>query len=328
MLFRHRQIELAMTVWLAHAGVHVKTALILGRSNGVGLDRDASLLASALRESGVNPKSPKLRSLPALFSGEFRANVAFHLERVAPLWKRKAATHFLIPNQERFPRRLLGRLAMIDHVLCKSRHAVEVFSAHHASVHFIGFTSEDRRDEGQHPDYGRFFHLAGRSTLKNTSLLLELWGKHPEWPRLTLVQHPDNAPSTVPQNVELVSRYLADAELRDLQNACGIHLCPSLSEGWGHYIVEAMSCAAVTLTKDAPPMNELVSADRGVLVPYRRCEPRHMGMNFHADAEALEAAVERLIAMPVQDKLALGLAGRRWFEENASTFAGRVAHFL
>src|SRR5687768_6818972 len=98
------------------------TALILGRSNGVGLDRDATLLGAALREASVTSKSPPLRSLLALFSGEFRADLAFHLERVAPWWKRKAGVHFLIPNQERFPERLLGRLGMIDHILCKSRH--------------------------------------------------------------------------------------------------------------------------------------------------------------------------------------------------------------
>ena len=311
-----------------HARCQVKTALILGRSNGVGLDRDAALLAAALGECGVNAQSPKLRSLRALLSKNSRADVAFHLERVAPLWKRKAAVHFLIPNQERFPLRLLGRLRMIDHILCKSHHAVEVFREHHPSVHFIGFTSEDRRDDTVVPDYGRFFHLAGRSTLKNTGLLLELWGKHPEWPALTLVQHPDNAPSSVTPNVELVSRYLPDAELRQLQNSCGVHLCPSLSEGWGHYIVEAMSCAAVTLTTDAPPMNELVATDRGMLVPSHRSEPRHLGENFHADPDALEAAIGALITMPDGKKQGLGLAGRKWFEENARSFAGRIAHFL
>jgi glycosyltransferase involved in cell wall biosynthesis len=306
----------------------VKTALILGRSNGVGLDRDAALLAAALAGCGVAARCPKPGSLRALLSKGFRADMAFHLERVTPLWKRKAGRHFLIPNQERFPRRQLGRLGMIDHILCKSRHAVEAFSEHHPSVHFIGFTSEDRRDDAVVPDYGRFFHLAGRSTLKNTGLLLALWERHPEWPRLTLVQHPDNAPPSVPPNVDLVSRYLPDEELRGLQNSCGIHLCPSLSEGWGHYIVEAMSCAAVTLTTAAPPMDELVTAERGVLVPYHRSEPRHLGVNFHADPEALETAILRLIMMPDGEKRALGLAGRRWFEENARSFAGRLAHFL
>lgn len=303
----------------------MKRALILSRSNGVGLDRDSALLARALVDVGVEALSPRLKNPLDLLSGKFRADAAFHIERVAPWWKRKAGTHFLIPNQERFPERLLPRLGMVDRVLCKSRHAEEIFSRHHPDVRFIGFTSEDRHMPGAEPDYGRFFHLAGRSTLKNTELLLELWGAHPQWPSLTLVQHPDNAPAVAPGNVELVKRYLDDAALRLLQNTCGIHLCPSLSEGWGHYIVEAMSCAAVTVTTAAPPMDELVTPERGITLKVSRSEPRHLGTNFHADPLGMEAAVERLIAMPDAEKRKLGLAGREWFQENERTFSSRLA---
>ncbi len=304
-----------------------RNALILGRNNGVGLDRDAALVAAALEETGIGANCPKLKSLRALLPGGGR-DIAVHLERVFPLWKNKAGRHFLIPNQERFPQRQLGRLKMIDRVLCKSRHAAEIFARHHPDARFIGFTSPDRRLPNRQPDYGRFFHLAGRSTLKNTALLLDLWARHPEWPPFTLVQHPDNAPRAVPLNVELISRYVPDEELRELQNACGIHLCPSLSEGWGHYIVEAMSCRAVTLATDAAPMNELVQADRGVLVPFSKREPRHLGENFHADPAALEKAIVRLITMSAEEKEALGDAARAWFEENDRGFAGRLAGAL
>lgn len=301
------------------------TALILGRSNGVGLDRDAALVAGALRTCGVQAKTPRLRSIAALLSGENRADWAFHLERFAPWWKWKAKTHFLIPNQERFPGRLLPRLKNVDHVLCKSRHAEEIFSRHHPSVHFIGFSSVDRLLPEVPPDYGKFFHLAGRSTLKNTETLLALWARHSEWPELTLVQHPDNAPAEVPENVRLMRDHLPDPALRLLQNECGIHLCPSLSEGWGHYIVEAMSCRAVTVTTDGPPMNELVGDNRGILIPVGKSEPRHLGRNFHVDPAALEAAIGELISSPPEKMEMLGAAGRQWFEENAAAFPKRFA---
>ena len=294
----------------------------------MGLDRDSSLLAGVLGGLGTETLSPRLRNPGDLFSAKYAADAAFHIERVAPWWRRKAGRHFLIPNQERFPERLLPRLKMVDRVLCKSRHAEDIFSRHHADVRFIGFTSEDRGMPGAEPDYGRFFHLAGRSTLKNTELLLTLWAAHPESPLLTLVQHPENAPASVPGNVELVARYLDDDGLRLLQNSCGIHLCPSLSEGWGHYIVEAMSCAAVTVTTAAPPMDELVTPERGIIVPFSHSEPRHLGKNFHADPAELEAAIKHLIAMPEAAKRMLGEAGRKWFLENDRTFANRLATAL
>jgi glycosyltransferase involved in cell wall biosynthesis len=304
----------------------MNSAIILGRRNGVGLDQDAKLLACALEARGVTVSAPRIRSLTDALSPRYRADVAFHLERVAPRWwMGKARRHILIPNQERYPQRLVGRLARMDAILCKTRHAEAIFRKLHGRVSHLGFTSPDRLLEDAVPDYSRFIHVAGRSTLKNTALLLDLWRKHSEWPRLTLIQHPENAPSSVPDNVELIARRVTDDELRDMQNDRGIHLCPSLSEGWGHYIAEAMSCRAVTLTTDGPPMNELVAAGRGVVVPVSHTEPRHLGTNFHADPTALEAAIRELIAMPDERKKQLGAAAREWYLENHRAFTARVA---
>lgn len=305
----------------------IRTALILGRTNGVGLDRDAQLLADALTTAGFSVTIPPIRSFAALISQK-KTDVAFHLERISPLWKRKAAIHFLIPNQERFPERHIKRLRLVDHVLCKSEHARAIFSNLHPSTHLLSFTSPDRKIPNRNIDFNRFFHLAGRSTLKNTGRLLELWSRHPEWPTLTLVQHPDNAPKSVPSNVNLISRYLDDSELRELQNECGLHLCPSLSEGWGHYIVEAASCGAVILTTDAPPMNELVHADHGVLVPFSHSEPRHLGRNFDVDPQKLEAAIANLITLPLSEKQKLGESARCWFETNHANFCQNLSRLL
>jgi glycosyltransferase involved in cell wall biosynthesis len=270
-----------------------------------------------LKSLGYNIIAPKIKNLRHILKATQKADLAIHLERVAPWWwNGKAKQHVLIPNQERYPIRLIKKLKHIDHVWCKSRHASEIFSQHHASVSYLGFTSEDRNLETESPDYHSFIHLAGRSTLKNTELILNLWQKHPEWPRLTLIQHPDNAPKIVPDHVHLISKYLPDSDLKKLQNSHGIHLCPSLSEGWGHYIVEAMSCRAVTITTDGPPMNEIVTPSRGILVPSTHSEPRHLGSNFHADPSALEKIIQTIITQPNLQKNELGNRARAWFEAN------------
>ena len=176
------------------------------------------------------------------------------------------------------------------------------------------------QDSAISPDYQSFLHLAGRSTLKGTQTILELWKKNPSWPKLTMIQCKENAPSEVPDNVHLITDYIAHEEIKQLLNSHGIHLCTSSSEGWGHYIVEAMSCKAVVVTTDGPPMNEIISPERGILVPWHRQKPRHLGINWHIDPDKLEQNINELLLMSVEKKRRYGQKAREWFEKNNALF--------
>ena len=299
---------------------------IVGRNNRYGLTRDAEILRQGLESVGVQAAvfDKRKRALMDRLRRRKVAGMVVHLERIHPAWLGAASRHVLIPNQERFPKRHIGRLRRVDRVLAKTQHAREIFAGLGVDSACLGFTSPDRYDPAVPRDWKRFFHLAGGSTLKGTGDILTLWDAHPEWPELVLVQKQANAPASVPSNVTLLCGYLDDAELKRLQNACGVHLCPSRSEGWGHNIVEAMSCGAVVVTTDAPPMNEHVAPDCGVLVPTSRSEPRHLGRNFFVDYHALEAAITRLVTESPDAARLLGIKSRERFEELNRGFATQL----
>jgi hypothetical protein len=119
--------------------------------------------------------------------------------------------------------------------------------------------------------------------------------------------------------------YVTDiAEIRQLQNSHVFHLCLSETEGWGHYIAEALSCGAVVLTCDAPPMNELVTAARGVLVAATPDGPLNLATRYLFDETALEAAVERCMRMERDEWEQLGMAARDWYVDNQQGFGARL----
>lgn len=304
--------------------------LIVVKSNQYGLKRDAALLASALAAAGVETEVMGINGRPLLdrLHGRQRARRVIHLERVFPQWTSAADVNLLVPNQERFPRRHLGRLRKIDLILAKTHDAVGAFASHGVPVEYLGFTSQDRFDPEVAKDWNRVLHLAGGSTLKGTEDVLALWQRHPEWPELVLVQKRQNAPARVPANVRLLAGYAGDEELRLLQNACGIHLCPSRSEGWGHNIVEGMSCGALVIATDAPPMNEHVRAEYGILVAATHDKPRHMGMSHFVDMSALEAAIQAALDMPASRKAEMGRLARSRFLEIEREFRSRAAGLL
>jgi hypothetical protein len=302
--------------------------IVIGKKNNFGLTKDSDLLVRAMQAEGfganIGKVHPRDRNLVDRLLGRRLADTAIHIERAFPAWFSAAGRQILIPNQERFPHRHLGRLEKIDQVLCKSRCATEIFRQYGVETEYLGFTSEDRLDSSIEKDWVGIFHLAGGSTLKGTEDILMLWNRHPEWPVLHLIQKEALAPKTIPLNVDLITRYVPDGELRKLQNKYGIHLCPSRGEGWGHNIVEGMSTGALILSVDAPPMNEHLDVSKGLLVPYVRTEPRHLGTCYYANLSVLEAQITRAIAMSAEEKARFGRAARLAFERIDREFRERL----
>ena len=178
---------------------------IVGRSNAVGLGRDASLISETLAASGRHPTFShyRQRSWPrSLVPAPVQFEATIFIERIFPSWIRTSARSVLIPNQERYPHRQVRRLRRIDCVLAKTRHAEAVFEGLGCPVSYVGFTSADRLDEEETMDYGSVLHLAGASSLKGTEALLNVWRRHSEWPEVLLVRHRDPIPhATLDENV-------------------------------------------------------------------------------------------------------------------------------
>jgi len=313
---------------------------LIAWDNKVGLSTDVRLLANALRAGGYAVHFSTLRrgklrkwSRPL----RLRVRYAWHrlrggdcydvnllLEHVRSEDLPFARRNLLIPNPEWCLPKDVELLPRIDGVLAKTRHAKPIFETRGCRTAFIGFTSVDRLDASV-PRERTFFHLAGRSTNKGTERLMALWRRHPEWPLLTVVQSPRTGVRGAPAaNIAHRIDYIDDAALKRLQNASAFHVCCSETEGFGHYIGEAMGVGAVVLATDAPPMNELVTPGRGVLVAYDETGAQNLATTYHFSDAALEAAVQRCIAMDDAEHDALGRAARAWFEQNDAGFTSRL----
>jgi glycosyltransferase involved in cell wall biosynthesis len=320
---------------------------LLAWDNQRGLTHDIRLLSDALVELGHEVHVTRLGShrqdgrwkgrllrLPMwwrwLRSGGRQAklyDVNIALEHVRPAWFTLARVNLLVPNPEWLSPRSQRYLQRFDAILCKTHYASELFRALGCRAVHIGFSGIDclDRDITRQPT---FLHLAGASKMKGTERLLALWQRHPEWPKLVVLQSPRTAAALqkpAPANIEHRVGYVSDiSEIRRLQNSHLFHLCLSETEGWGHYLAEGMSCKAVVVTCDAPPMNELVTPSRGVLVKASDAGAFNLVARYRFDDAALEATIERLMTMPESERTLLGDQARAWFVANEAAFAGRL----
>lgn len=310
---------------------------LLGRDNGAGLSRDLELLDGALAETG---NTSQVRGLPhrgrmAEWWTRWRLSgvgptfdLNLMLERIRPEFTASARHNVLVPNPEYFRPTDRAALQAVDAVWAKTRHAERLFAGLEVPTRYIGFRSPDRLDATVSRQPG-FFHGPGRSGNKGTEALLKLWAAHPHWPVLTVAWRRKRVdPGPLPANIHWIREHLDDAAYRALQNRHRFHLCTSQTEGYGHYLVEAMSCAAVVVTLDAEPMNELVNRQRGLLVSAHPCGQQDLATLYAFDPDSLAQAVETCVQMSERRAEMLGNAARQWYEAECAAFPRRLDEAL
>ncbi|MET4024647.1 hypothetical protein ABIE59_000152 [Marinobacter sp. MBR-99] len=329
--------------------------LIVYASSGRGLRKDALILESALNSLGhncqVEPLPPTSewqnqlshyryqllsKYLPEPFgrlyyalmngiarsiSGRSKSDLVIHLQNPRVSQLRRGKRHWLIPNQEWFIESLLPYLPSIDRILCKTQHAAEIFSRYHSDVMYLGFTggSDISKPCTSGKNYRLALHVAGNSQFKGTSAVLACWSRHPEWPKLVVVsQHIDS--SDYPnQNIEILSN-LTDKEMKELWREAGFAILPSEVEGYGQVLAEALENGCVTITTNAPPMNELIEKSRGYLAEPNNSRTFRLGTRYMVSEQSLDATINTAInAMPATLEETSANA-EQWYSSNHKAF--------
>ena len=317
----------------------MKTVVEIISGGTPGLKKDAKILHDVLTGSyDVNIHIARVRNLHLfhrLFVKELgkyifpKRRILIFDENLPIGWLKLSKSIILLPHQEWMREEVIANLHKCTAIWCKTKYAEEIFQKRNYKTRYIGFTTEDVYLPEIKKDYSRCIHVAGRSNLKGTEPILQLWKKHPDWPMLTLISRNEQWQRLYPlKNIHFITHFLPDHKLKQLMNGCGIHLCPSEAEGFGHNIAEALSCKALTITVNAPPMNELVSIKTGLLAGIKKAEPLGYGERFYADANDLERMITKSIEMDEADKIAMGEAARDSFESRRKDFQTNILQAL
>ena len=240
----------------------------------------------------------------------------------------------LLPNPEWLYPDNAGELSRtITEFWHKSQFSMERLSGHFPESRHIrtGFTTPAVPPAEQ--DFSRLAHFAGRGQhWRHTQMLIDLWLARPQFPQLTLHAYQRDGldiPCWMQRgNLRLRLGYLQNAEYLAEGARHGVHLCPSQMEGFGHYINEARSLGALTLTVDAAPMNELIDSRCGILIPAETSAPRGYGLRHSVSPQALEQAVRKLLAMPQALRQSLGKAARERYLAEQQAFVSLIRTLL
>lgn len=334
---------------------------ILTWHNGSGLEQDAQCLDDILTQAGFTVTQTNLR--PYRLNSRFLArlgklgflidqvwqNYSYRIRRKYGFLKPKnyrydinlflefvdtrcfdqARKNCFIPNQEWFSVWRHLTLKSFDRILCKTLHAYEIFQRLAPSASYISFTSPDHYRSDITTDYDACFHIAGRSPLKGTQAIVDTWRRHPEWPTLQVLNRSSLSQyAPLPQNIIYIQQRIDLDVLTEMQNRFGIRIQTSEAEGFGHVLVEGMSCSAVMVTTDAPPMNEIVTPDRGILVAFDRSTPQTLGRRYYVSRDHLEQQLEALFKLDLDQRRELGERARSWYLKNDALFKQKIVDVM
>jgi len=300
---------------LLHLSKKIMRINIISTKNGVGLEKDANLLQKVIEADThfIDWKQPKKQ----------HADINIHLEHIRKELIPLAKKNYLIPNPEWFDRRAFEpHLKRIDKVLCKTHHAVEIFSKLHSNVEYIGFTSVDMLDETI-KKRKLFLHLAGKSNTKNSEAVRDVWKSNQNL--LPIFFHKlnnYNGYDLHQGNWLFNSQRIND--IKELLNTAFCHICPSKAEGFGHYINEALSCGAIVITTDAAPMNELVNPEYGFLVKCRKGGTMHLADLYEVEHADLLAKIKEVEQLPLDLLNEMSKAAREVFLKRHQDFVKRI----
>lgn len=274
-----------------------------------------------------------------------QVEIIIHIEHIAPAEIPNARVHlFMINHEISFDDRYsnMQHIGRMHYILCKTRAGL---AASHALVEqkhvqctpvYLGFSSPFTSIACT-PDWTRVLHLAGSSPYKNTATVIQTWIRHPEWPELVVICRElcrrnaekygvDWKAAGRAPNIRVHERV---DNVVELQCTIRTHLCPSITEGYGHYINEARAAGALIITSDLAPMNELVDAESGILT---RCgqillKQHNMIPIETCVAPDIERAVQTCIEMPIAEKIRLGARARVRYLAETADFMRRARAF-
>lgn len=290
---------------------------LFSANNGAGLEAQRKLMKRALESLGHTAYDIDFNELPTAEDADQNVDINIFMEVICDEWFPFAKLNWLIPNPECYLQEL-SLLERIDLILCFTHEVERVFQELGKATYYSGFTSFDCFRPQIEKNFSHILHIAGKSLYKGTNAIIDAWKENSALPQLTLIRHYEEKPANL-DHLRWIPIRIPEEALRQKQNHCGIHLCPSETEGFGHYIMEAMSTGAVVVTTDAPPMNEFVT-DKRCLVPYQKSGPCALGTCYLISPEDLTKTVELLQGLPESELRKIGNRNRSIYRQKTMQF--------
>ena len=306
----------------------MKVNIVANFQQNTGLMQDALLLRGIL--SIQFGEDVQIFKVPHVLPECGEADVNFFLEVINPSLFPYARKNIWLPNPEWTYKTWIPYISMVDEVWVKTYEAERIFKQYTDHVYFTGWTSMDKAyvPETDKKNYHKAIVPVGKNIYRHPKPIFQAYLKlkhdNPEdyerAPELNIVHSPEHIGITVPEQiaskVNLISKVLTDTEYNDLLKECGLCICTSLSEGFGHAVNEAMSAGCNLLLSPISPFKEnLYTAEDAYCDELESADqPDCLGKLLDVNTDSLANKIREYISKPFKVKKELSKTIRARYE--------------
>jgi len=249
----------------------MKVNIIANFQKNTGLMQDAGILRGIL--TVVFGEKIQIFRVPHVFPQCQEADVNFFLEVINPSLFSYAAKNIWIPNPEWTYKTWVPYLSMVDEIWVKTKEAERIFNEatnNQKTVKLINWTSIDKSYDpiNDKKNYSKAILPVGKNIYRNPKPVFQAYMRikeqnptlYSKLPTLYLVYSPAHLGISVPAEIEdkivVKSEVLKESEYDELLKECGLCVCLSVSEGFGHAVNEAMSAGCNMILSPIAPFKE------------------------------------------------------------------------
>jgi hypothetical protein len=246
----------------------MKVNIISNFQANTGLSQDSNILRGIL--TAVYGDNVQIFRIPYVFPQCSEADVNIFLEVVNPSLFSYARKNIWIPNQEWTYKSWIPYMTMFDEIWVKTTEARRCFneaSNYKANVKYIGWSSIDKgwNPETIKKNYSKAIVPVGKNIFRNPKPIFQAYLRlknsdlktYSALPVLHVVYSPSHIQITVPPEISdkvvVKGEVLNQDEYDDLLKECGLCICTSAAEGFGHAVVEAMTVGCNLLLSPIHP---------------------------------------------------------------------------
>ena len=314
----------------------MRVNIIGNHKKTTGVSQDVHVLHGMLVH--VFGKDIQVRHVPHYYPQCAEAEANLFIEVINPSLFMYASKNIWIPNPEWTYKDWKPYLSMVDEVWVKTHEGMKLLEGNKL---YTGWTSIDKTmPEVKH--FNKAIVPTGKNIWRNPRPIIqtymgiqkqkpELFAKLPE---LHIVHSPDAVPlpplpESLTSKIILHSEVMSEESYDALLKECGLCICMSAAEGFGHAVNEAMSAGCILMLSPIDPFEELAPKDTLWVSELKRTpHPQCLGNLYDIDLRSLAETLEQYTDLSDYARTRMSQASRDLYESRHGDFVQRFKEVL